>query len=703
MRRVLSSIGMLFLFAIFGLAACTSADEPADDGSSPTSVEDCVADGTCSAGPEGTIAAAPTSSGWTIEGEYLGLPVGLTDGGFPFLGDPEAPVTVMEFSDYLCPFCARHSTQTSPALLLEYGNSGEVNFVFRDFPLDALHPTAAIGHQAALCVIEQDVVLFWEYHDTLFREQDAWSGLGDPVDYLEATAAALGVDMGSYGECMASGGTALMVERRVSAGNAAGFRGTPSFQLINNADGASYDIVGAQSLGVFAEAIDAFLAGNTPTGLSPSPGSASVDVDEVVPEFTVDPDTQDVYGGLTVGFTEDGLPFIGEPDAAVTVLEYSDYLCPFCLRHTTETSPALLEQYATAGGDVNFVFVDLPLVSLHPTAPRGHQAALCVAEQGAAFFWAYHDSLFFDQGQWSGLPDPSDYLAQTAEALGVDTNTYQECMDSGRTVPTVDERVAQGISIGFNGTPSFQFLDNASGDVYELVGAQLLETFQGYLDAIVAGEAPPDATAAEDEPAGLPYWANEEGLVADPDRPGYTLAGDPFKGDPNAPLVVIEFSDFQCPSCQRHALETQPVLDETFIDTGQVMWVYKHFPLSIHPQAAVAAAAAECAGDQGAFFEMDAALFAAQEDWSIDDPDPVFIDLAGDMGLDTTAFTTCLGSRAPLERVLADMYDAQGVVSQTPTFIIIHSGRGARFEGSRGAEDFVAILQSQLDAALAEQ
>jgi protein-disulfide isomerase len=279
-------------------------------------------------------------------------------------------------------------------------------------------------------------------------------------------------------------------------------------------------------------------------------------------------------------------------------------------------------------------------------------------------------------------------------------SAYQECMESGRTVPLVDDRVAQGISLGFNGTPSFQFLDNASGDVYELVGAQPLETFQSYLDAMVAGEAPSDVTAADEEPQ-LPFWANEEGLAPDPDRPGYTLAGDPYKGDPNAPLVVVEFSDFQCPSCARHALDVQPVIDQTFVDTGEIMWVYKHLPLSIHPQAALAAAAAECAGDQGAFFDMDGALFESQERWSVDDPDPVFVEIAGELGLDTTAFSSCLGSREPLQRVLADMYDAQQVANQTPTFVVIYGGRGALFQGTRDAESFVDLLQSQVDAALA--
>jgi protein-disulfide isomerase len=407
----------------------------------------------------------------------------------------------------------------------------------------------------------------------------------------------------------------------------------------------------------------------------------------------------ETYQGLAVGFTEDGFPYIGDPEAPVSLVEYTDYLCPFCLRHTTETTPALLLEYGNPG-QVNFVFRDFPLAGLHPTAPSGHNASVCVAQQGAAAFWEFHDLIFSNQAQWANLLDPGDYLEQSAEGIGVDMDAYRECIDSGRTAPVVAERVAEGEAAGFNGTPSFQFLDNASGDVYELVGAYPLETFQGYLDAMVAGEVPPDATETDEQSADLPLWANEEGLVPDPDRPGYTLAGDPYKGDPEAALVVVEYSDLQCPSCQRHALDTQPVIDETFVDTGEIMWVFKHFPLSVHPQSPAAASAAECAGDQGRFFEMERLVFETQEEWSVDDPDPVFLRLAGELGLNAGDFSACLSSRAALERVLADLYDGTGLVSSTPTFFIISGGEGVRFEGARDAEDFVAILEARLEAAL---
>ena len=88
------------------------------------------------------------------------------------------------------------------------------------------------------------------------------------------------------------------------------------------------------------------------------------------------------------------------------------------------------------------------------------------------------------------------------------------------------------------------------------------------------------------------------------------MAGDEYRGNTDAKVTVIEFSDFQCPFCKQHVEETQPALDEEFVDSGKVMWVFKHFPLSIHPQAPAAGAAAECAADQGKFWEMHELLFS---------------------------------------------------------------------------------------------
>ena len=90
--------------------------------------------------------------------------------------------------------------------------------------------------------------------------------------------------------------------------------------------------------------------------------------------------------------------------------------------------------------------------------------------------------------------------------------------------------------------------------------------------------------------------------------------GAPFKGSPDAPLTIVEFSDFQCPFCRRHWQQTYGQLDRDYISTGKVRYVFRHFPLErIHPQALKASEATECAAAQGKFWEMHDRLFANQQ------------------------------------------------------------------------------------------
>ena len=404
----------------------------------------------------------------------------------------------------------------------------------------------------------------------------------------------------------------------------------------------------------------------------------------------------ETYQGTPVGFTADGHPFLGKPEAPLTLVEYTDYLCPFCERYFSQTMPALLEKYVRTG-QVKFVVYDFPLASLHPTAPRGAAATSCVAEQGATRFWQMHDALFQAQQQWSRLADPTAFLAAAARKVGADMRAYERCMASGRHDARVQQRAAAAQALGFTGTPTFQFVQQTSGKTYTLAGAQPVNVFITWIDALLAGKEPPEAK--QPEKPELPLWAKPEGLAPDLKRPGFTVAGDPYKGKPGARLVVVEFADFECPSCRRHALETQPSLDKRFVETGDVMWVAKHFPLRIHPRAPVAAAAAVCAADQGKFWEMHHGLFERVEQWSTgSDPDAALLQIAAEIKLDGAQFGTCLASRRPLEHVLRGLYDGQSVgVRNSPTFILLQGDTATAVVGTRSAEQFESVLKQQLD------
>ena len=226
-------------------------------------------------------------------------------------------------------------------------------------------------------------------------------------------------------------------------------------------------------------------------------------------------------------------------------------------------------------------------------------------------------------------------------------------------------------------------------------GAHPLERFARYADPLIAGVEPPEDP--KPEPPEMPLWAKPEGLAPDPDRSGFNVAGDAFKGNPDAQLVVVEFNDFQCPACQKHALEAQPIIDKKLIDTGKVLWVDKHLPLKMHPYAPVAAVAAECAGDQQHYWQMHGLLHAKSESWVNDDVEGALLALARELQLDIPQFRACFDSRQGLERVLKDLYDAQGLITRAPTFVIIQDGKGSA-TGPLPADQFVTLLSKRLES-----
>jgi protein-disulfide isomerase len=201
----------------------------------------------------------------------------------------------------------------------------------------------------------------------------------------------------------------------------------------------------------------------------------------------------------------------------------------------------------------------------------------------------------------------------------------------------------------------------------------------------------------------LPAWAKRSGLAPDSSRPGYTVAGDAYKGDPKAPLAVIEFSDFQCAACRKHSLEVQPAIDAALVNTGKVLWVSKHLPLRMHPQAALAAVAAECAGDQGRYWDMSRKLFETTERWANDRAELELPALAAEVGLDRAAFARCFDGRKALERVLADLYDAKGVVERTPSFVILSDDKTGSITGPLPADQFIRLLQDRAAGAVVDK
>lgn len=195
---------------------------------------------------------------------------------------------------------------------------------------------------------------------------------------------------------------------------------------------------------------------------------------------------------------------------------------------------------------------------------------------------------------------------------------------------------------------------------------------------------------------------DKKGVAQAPARPPVpqtakvSIKGGASLGSADAPVTVVEFTDYQCPYCLKFIQDTFPKLKEQFIDTGKVRWVIRDMPLAFHKNARKAAQAAQCAGEQDKFWEMRDVLFANAKQIE-EEKLPGYAQV---IGLDATAFDRCLASDRHLAAIDQSAQDAGTVqITGTPTFVV---GRAASdsVEGARvvGARDYKAFEEQILKA-----
>jgi len=178
------------------------------------------------------------------------------------------------------------------------------------------------------------------------------------------------------------------------------------------------------------------------------------------------------------------------------------------------------------------------------------------------------------------LDGVSKYV-QYADDLGLDTEDFESCVNSGKYSSNVAADLQYGSSIGISGTPGF-FINGRI-----LSGAQPFSVFQQIIEEELAGTATDAARVSVD------------------------IGDSPVKGDANAPVTIVEFSDYECTYCGRHFSQTYGQIVSEYVDTGKVKMVFKDFPLNFHAKAQKAAEAARCAGEQGDYWGMHDALFTS--------------------------------------------------------------------------------------------
>jgi protein-disulfide isomerase len=150
------------------------------------------------------------------------------------VGDPDAPITIMEFGDYQCPSCQHFASNVKPQIDLAYVHTGTARFVFHDFPLSQ-HPHAFLASRAARCALDQGSEYYWPYHDLLFRHQASWSpSPGPPLGDFESYAEEIGLDGGEFEGCLNSDRFAEVVTANVQLGTELGVSGTPTLYVSGN-------------------------------------------------------------------------------------------------------------------------------------------------------------------------------------------------------------------------------------------------------------------------------------------------------------------------------------------------------------------------------------------------------------------------------------------------------------------------------------
>ncbi|HVZ88963.1 MAG TPA: thioredoxin domain-containing protein [Polyangia bacterium] len=595
-------------------------------------------------------------------------------GDAPTRGAKEPKVTIIEYSDFQCPYCGR-AAGTVAQLLKDY--SSDVEVAYKQNPLP-FHPNAMPAALASEAAREQGK--FWEMHDKLFANQQNLDRA-----HLDQFAQDIGLDMGKYKESMDKQANKDRIKRDMDEATKFGARGTPNF-FINGRN-----LRGAQPIDAFKTAIDeeikkadAKIAAGTPRGqvyaalIQNGLEKAPTPPPQAARPGEPDPNTR---------FRAEikGAPMKGAKDAPVTIVQWSDFQCPFCSR----VEPTVAKVMETYKGKVRVVWRDLPL-PFHPNAMPSAIAARAAGEQGK--FWEMHDKLFADQAH-----EDRATFEKYAQELGLNMTKFKAALDAQKGKEAIEADAAAGGKIGAHGTPAF-FVNGKF-----LSGAQPFEVFKGKIDeelkiadAMIAKGTPKAKVydvlmkEAKTEVPAAPAQAQNQGGEKTPeqDTTVYKVAAGngPSKGAKNAPLQVVIFSDFQCPFCKR----VEPQLSQLEKDYGsKVHMTWKNYPLPFHNNAEPAAEAAMAAGAQGKFWQMHDKLF--ENNTALDRAN--LEKYAQELGLDMARFKADLDSQKYKAQIQSDTKEGQAVgVNGTPAVFI----NGRKINGAYPWETFKKIADDEL-------
>lgn len=338
----------------------------------------------------------------------------------------EPEVTVVEFSDFMCPYCSK-MVPVMDQLLKSY--PGKIRLIVRDFPLE-FHPGSELAHEACLAAKAQ--AKYWEMYHLLFANQQHVTRSD-----LSGYAKQLDLDLAKFENALDTHEYRSEIRESVAEGKALGVNATPTFFVRGK------KLEGTQSFDSLQERVQAALGMDQPHDEKPRQAAKKIEV------------------------VAANAPVRGSPDAAVTITEYADFQCPFCARARSSIDQVLREY----PGRVKLIFKSFPL-DFHADSRLAHQAALAADKQGR--FWEMHDLIFSRQRAIK-----RDDLFAMAKSLGLDMDRFAADLESDQVRAQIEAELTEGKQRGVQGTPTF-FVD---GD--EVVGAASVAQFEARIDPVL--------------------------------------------------------------------------------------------------------------------------------------------------------------------------------------------------------------------------
>ena len=629
-------------------------------------------------GTDTGVAEEAQAADVVVPGDVERFKIPVTD-AMPSKGPKDALVTIVEFSEFQCPFCAR-VLPTTKEVLDTYGD--KVRIVWRNNPL-SFHPNAGPAAAVAMEANAQGgSAKFWEVHDVLFANQKA---LGRAE--LEGYAEKAGLDMAGVKKALDEGTHTKAIQADQALAAQVGARGTPYF-FVNGRT-----LRGAQPIAAFKKIIDEEIAtaeGLLKAGVKKEQMYATVTKDGLTKAAAAkpaaakpgQPDPKAVYKVPLKGDE----PQKGPDDALVTIVEISDFECPFCGR----VEPTLKSVEDKYGKDVRVVWMNNPLPFHKNAKPAANAALEAHAQKGDKGFWAMHDKMFANQKALT-----TDNLEAWAKELGLNAAKFKKALADDKYGKRIQEQQALASSLGARGTPAF-FINGRN-----LRGAQPLPAFTAVIDeelakakALVAkGTAKAKVyetiiatgeTGPKTAPAAAAPDANKVYDIP-------VAKNAPSKGAKNAKVVIQEFSDFQCPFCSR----VNPSIAQVMTEYGdKVRIVWRDYPLPFHKDAGPAAQAArEVFAQKGdkAFWAYHDLLFQNQKALSRENLEK-FAEQVG--GINMKAFKAALDSGKHKAGVDADVAAVAkaGARIGTPSFFI----NGKLLQGAQPYPAFKAAIDAAL-------